>query len=218
MPNVIPLPNVEGSGTPFIWADSTGLRETTSPPRRKRILPVQFRRTREIDIDYIMDILADGRATLAALGIDQWQSGYPYRDIVEYDVVQGASHVVVDDDDVIVGTAMLSFSGEQYYDYIDRGFWLTDSSSNDPCYGVVHRVAVAGFCKGRGVASFLMESAEHLTEDHGRTSVRIDTHPGNLPMRNLLAKRGYTECGIIYINHAEGGMPDRIAYEKIVRA
>lgn len=171
-----------------------------------------------MDIDCIMDILADGRAALAALGIDQWQSGYPHRDVIEYDVAHGASHVVTDDDDVIVGTAMLSFSGEQYYDSIGGGSWLTDSLSNDPCYGVVHRVAVAAFCKGRGVASFLMERAECLTQDHGCTSVRIDTHPGNLPMRNLLAKRGYRECGTIYINHAEGGMPDRIAYEKIVRA
>ena len=47
--------------------------------------------------------------------------------------------------------------------------------------------------------------------------MRIDTHPGNAPMRRLLLKRGYAECGTVYIDHAEGATPDRVAYEKLLR-
>ena len=177
---------------------------------------MRFRPTRASDIDRIMDILADGRRALAALGIDQWQGGYPHREVVEADRARGESYVVADDDGAVVATAMVGFSGERDYDLIDKGSWLTATRSDSACYGVVHRVAVSASCKGRGAASLLLACAEELTRERGCVSVRIDTHPGNLPMRRLLEKNGYAECGTIYIAHAEGGTPERIAYEKLV--
>lgn len=177
---------------------------------------MQFRRTREGDIDSIMGILADGRASLAALGIDQWQGGYPHRGVIEADVARGDSYLVEGEEGRVVATAMVGFAGERDYDRIERGSWLTACTSADPCYGVVHRVAVSSACRGRGAASFLLERAEGLARERGCSSVRVDTHPGNAPMRRLLEKRGYSECGVIYIAHAEEATPDRIAYEKLV--
>lgn len=177
---------------------------------------MQFRKTEWSDIDRIMQILAEGRASLAALGIDQWQGGYPHRDAIELDVRNGDSYVLVDANGLVFATAMIGFTGESDYDRIVNGSWLTDCSSSDPHYGVVHRVAVASDFQGRGIASYLIEQAEDMVATCDFASVRIDTHPGNKPMRRLLEKRGYTECGTIYISHAEGSTPDRIAYEKLV--
>ena len=177
---------------------------------------MQFRSTRASDVDRIMDILADGRRALAELGIDQWQGGYPHREAIEADRARGESYVVVGDEGDVVATAMVGFSGERDYDLIDRGSWLTNTRSDDACYGVVHRVAVASDGKNRGAATFLLARAEELARANGSASVRIDTHPGNAPMRKLLAKAGYEQCGIIYIAHAEGGTPERIAYERLV--
>lgn len=123
---------------------------------------------------------------------------------------------MVEADDRIVATAMIGFSGERDYDRIEEGSWLTSCTSERPCYGVVHRVAVASDGKNRGAATFLLARAEELARANGSASVRIDTHPGNAPMRKLLAKAGYEQCGIIYIAHAEGGTPERIAYERLV--
>ena len=58
--------------------------------------------------------------------------------------------------------------------------------------------------------------AEELALGWGRGSVRIDTHPGNLPMQRMLEKQGYKKCGIIRIC---GGSEDgavRIALEKVL--
>ena len=66
-----------------------------------------------------MSILADGRASLAALGIDQWQGGYPHRAVIEDDTARGDSYVV-EADDRIVATAMIGFSGERDYDRIEE--------------------------------------------------------------------------------------------------
>lgn len=162
-----------------------------------------------------MSILVDGRASLAALGIDQWQGGYPHRAVIESDVARGESYVV-EEDGRVLATSMIGFAGERDYDRIEHGSWLTSCTSDDPSYGVVHRVAVRSSETGRGMASYLLSCAERLARVNGRASVRIDTHPGNAPMRGLVTKAGYEECGTIYIAHAEGGTPERIAYERLV--
>lgn len=179
-------------------------------------MTVQFRLSSAGDIDRIMDILADGRRSLASLGIDQWQGGYPYRDAIESDVARGDSYVVQDDAGAVVATAMVGFAGEPDYDRIEAGSWLTAGTSANPCYGVVHRLAVLASEQGRGAAAFMLANAERLAYARDRCSVRVDTHPGNAPMRRLLEKCGYDACGTIYIAHAEEATPDRVAYEKMV--
>ena len=167
---------------------------------------MQFRRTCACDIDRIMSILADGRASLAALGIDQWQGGYPHRAVIEDDTARGDSYVV-EADDRIVATAMIGFSGERDYDRIEEGSWLTSCTSERPCYGVVHRVAVASDGKNRGAATFLLARAEELARANGSASVRIDTHPGNAPMRKLLAKAAMSSAASSTSPMPKGGRP-----------
>ena len=118
-------------------------------------------------------------------------------------------------ENTVAATAMVSFSGEPDYDEIE-GAWLTDGTSSAPSYGVVHRVAVGADSLGRGAARFILESAERLAREKGARSVRVDTHPGNVPMLTLVASCGFTECGIIRIKHADGGVPERVAFEKLV--
>ena len=176
---------------------------------------MEFRKACAGDLDRIMEIVADGRAALADLGIDQWQGGYPHQSVFEGDIARGESYVAVDREEIAAIT-MVSFGGEPIYDRIDDGSWLTESSSKNPSYGVVHRVAVGRDFRGKGAASFLIGCAEELARQQGRSSVRIDTHPGNVPMRKMLAKLGYTECGIVYVAYSDGGVPERIAFEKVL--
>ena len=164
-----------------------------------------------------MEILLDGKASLASLGIDQWQgAGYPHRAIVEQDVSRGHSYVVEDDAGRAVATCMVSFDGEPDYDSIE-GSWLTECTSSDPHYAVVHRVAVSRDSVGKGAARLMLCQAEQLACERGARSVRVDTHPGNKPMLRLAASCGFTRCGIIRIKHADGGIPERVAFEKICR-
>lgn len=172
-----------------------------------------LRPTKASEIDSVMRILADGRAAIGALGIDQWQSGYPFRSTVEEDVASGKSYVVEDEGGSLLATAMIDFEGDTTYDEID-GAWLTSSSSENPRYACVHRVAVAEESRGRGAAKFALSEACSLAAREGFLSVRIDTHPGNLPMRSLLAACGFEPCGIILIAHAGEDTPERVAYEK----
>lgn len=175
-----------------------------------------FRKTRSDEIDEAYGVIEQARVRLAELGIDQWQSGRPDRALVEEDVRAGCGYVV-EDSGRIVATAMLSFEGEPSYDEIGCGSWLTQSPSSSPDYLVIHRTAVSDAMLGRGVAKFMLAEAERIAGEGGVRSVRIDTHPGNIPMRSLLGGCGYRECGEIYLDEAfEEPTRERIAYEKLL--
>lgn len=88
---------------------------------------------------------------------------------------------------------------EPTYNEIIDGKWI----GNDT-YGVVHRIASSGTVRGAGAfcLDWAFRKCKHL---------RIDTHPDNYVMQNLLKKLGFQQCGTIYV--IEDNDP-RLAYEK----
>lgn len=161
------------------------------------------------DIDRIMPILEEARRTIAKLGIDQWQNGYPNREVISEDVRRERSYVMVRDDSVI-GTFALITDGEVLYDNIENGHWKSGDDSRN--YNALHRVAIAVSSRGSGASSAIIDFVCELTKNEGKSSVRIDTHEGNRVMRRMLEKNGFAPCGII---HLENGDP-RVAYEKML--
>lgn len=160
------------------------------------------------DIDTIMQILSDARTRIGRLGIDQWQYGYPTRSIIIDDVNLHRSFVAKDENDVICAVFTMIDDGEPTYEKIYDGKWLNDGKP----YIAVHRIAVSGSHLKCGVASNIMTWCENYAKNIGYSSVRIDTHEGNVPMRKMLEKNGYQCCGTIYLNDGEL----RCAYEKSV--
>ena len=168
------------------------------------------RPVRPEEAERVGEIFDEARGTIAALGIDQWQNGYPDRRIALEDAEAGRSFAVTPDGDphFIAGVFTLVPDGEPTYDVIEDGAWLTGNENRR--YMTVHRIAVDLRYRGSGAASRLMAFAEERASDAGLLSVRVDTHEGNAVMRRMLEKNGYTPCGIIHLT--DGAR--RIAYEK----
>ena len=162
------------------------------------------------DLDAIMPILNEARGTIAKLGIDQWQDGYPSRDVIEDDIEKKRSYVA-ERSGAICGTFVLVDDGEPTYDKIFEGHWLTGDDSAD--YVAIHRVAISVASRGSGVSTTVIDAAADYARALGRASLRIDTHEGNVVMRRMLEKHGFTYCGIIYLQSGAS----RVAYEKIVK-
>ncbi len=174
-----------------------------------------LRPTTSADIARVMEILADGRASLADLGIDQWQNGYPNREMVEDDVARGIGYVVEDGRGRLLATCAIDLGGEPTYDAID-GAWLTTSTSYEPRYAAIHRVAVSRDVLRGGLGRFMFCEAERIARSRGAESVRVDTHSGNVRMRALLESLGYRECGIIFLDNPNEATPERVAFEKLL--
>lgn len=156
------------------------------------------------DVPAIMTLVEAAVRRLAAMGVDQWQDGYPNRGRIEQDVAEGIGYVIEEADRVVAYGAVI-FTGEDAYRAIE-GQWLTEGEN----YVVMHRMCVAEEVVGQGFGRRFMEAAEQLSRGRVR-SFRVDTHADNRVMQSLLPRFGFTRCGTIHIN----GRPFE-AFEKII--
>ena len=168
-----------------------------------------IRKTETKDLESIMPIFSEARGTIAALGIDQWQKGYPSQEVVDSDIETKQSYAVISDGE-LCGTFALMNDYEPLYDVIYDGEWKTGNENKN--YLAIHRVAVAVKMRGKGVSTAIIEYSKKSALALGRKSLRIDTHQGNVVMRRMLEKHGFEACGII---HLANGDP-RVAYEKLL--
>ena len=170
---------------------------------------MEIRRTKKEDIDAIMPIFDEARVTIAALGIDQWQNGYPSKAVIENDVEKLQS-CCVEIDGEIVGTFALIDDGEPTYDEIFEGKWLTGDGKEH--YFAIHRVAISVKSRGSGISAKIIDFCAEKARENGKKSLRIDTHRGNIVMRKMLEKNGFAYCGVIYLSDGD----ERVAYEKLI--
>lgn len=158
------------------------------------------------DLGEIMSIVADAQQSLKNRSIDQWQNGYPEREVVLEDIRQQVG-VVARAEGKMAAYVSIVFTGDPAYDALD-GKWNDDSA-----YVVVHRLCVRKGFERQGIATALMHLAEECSRQRGVLYARIDTHPDNSYMCDLLKKFGYRYCGIVHYDHG-----DRIAFDKRIKA
>lgn len=171
---------------------------------------ISHRHARARDLDAIMEVIAQARRAIAGLGIDQWQDGYPEREVIELDIARQIGYVFLIGDEIAAYLA-LDPSPEPIYSHIE-GAWLSDGE-----YITVHRSCAGDHSRGKGLGTAMLAFAEALARERGAASVRADTHRGNAVMRHLLEKRGYSYCGTVSYP-VTAGDPLRVAYEKRVTA
>ncbi len=154
------------------------------------------------DLKDIMTIINQAKAYFKAQGINQWQDGYPNEISIINDMQRKEAYVLEDNDEVLA-TVMISTAGESNYNYIE-GKWLQEGK-----YIVIHRIAIREDQKGKGLAKIILDEASKLFD---LPSIRIDTHEDNQSMQRFLTKYGFSYCGVIYIETKES----RLAFEKIL--
>ena len=170
----------------------TGGREAELNRQLKGIRKnLRFRKGLEADLERVMELVADAQNWFRTQGIDQWQDGYPTRELILSDI-QGGENYIVEHNGAVVATFVASFAGEPTYAEIKGKGWLNESR-----YAVVHRIAVADECRRKGIAKEILHYAEELSVEQGIDDIRIDTHRDNVAMRSLLKKLGYLHCGRI---------------------
>lgn len=157
-----------------------------------------IRKAKIQELDSIMEVYKRARAFMAEhQNPNQWGKNRPTREQIQEDIINGNSYIC-EHDGQIAAVFFYHNGSDPTYDKIYDGQWLDDMS-----YGVVHRIASSGICKGAG--SFCMNWALEQCRN-----VRIDTHKQNYVMQNMLKKNGFVYCGVIFI---EDGT-ERIAFQK----
>lgn len=155
------------------------------------------------DIDTLMQVFEEAKKIMRSSGnLQQWNDGYPGKEVVIRDIEHGHCLVACDEDDSIIGTMALIPGPDPTYSYIE-GEWPDEAP-----YYVIHRIAV--MTPGRDLARVMLDKAFRMIHEKGVKVIRIDTHKDNCIMKHVLAKYGFTMCGIIYL---DDGAP-REAYHK----
>ena len=165
-----------------------------------------IRRAEPRDLDAIVAVVAHARAAIRALGIDQWQDGYPEPELLSTDIDAGLGYVF-ELDGRVAGYLALVGGDEPVYARID-GAWLSDAP-----YLTIHRMCIDDGFRGTGLSARMLAFAEDTARGMALGSVRADTHRGNVVMQKLLAKYGFQRCGEV-VYEVTAGDPIRIAYEK----
>lgn len=159
---------------------------------------MKIRKAEPADLEEMLQVYETARRFMRSTGnMQQWNNGYPQREVLARDIAAGASYVAEENGKIEV--VFFFRQGEDpTYRVIEGGSWV-----NDAPYAVVHRIASRGAVQGAGAAclQWCFERWPNL---------RIDTHADNRVMQHVLEKNGFVKCGTIYI---EDGTP-RIAYQK----
>ncbi len=159
------------------------------------------------DLPAIARLYREARASLKAMGVDQWQNeDYPNEQDAKADMEAGNCYVQEENGEVLA-VACIAFGREPTYEKIEGGSWAADPE----VYGFLHRIAVAPEAKGRGLAGKMFEELKRQAAKKGIAVIRGDTHRDNLPMQRVMKKSGLRFRGVI---HVEDGS-ERMAFEWI---
>ena len=151
----------------------------------------------EADLPALRPVFEAAKEIMRADGnLEQWAApGFPGDALLLRDIACGGGFII--ERERIVAYFALLPSPEPTYDYID-GAWHSDEP-----YGVIHRMA--SYPEEHGIFAAIIDFA---TTRYAH--LRIDTHRDNRIMQHLIAKHGFTYCGIIWL---ADGTP-RLAYER----
>jgi len=158
---------------------------------------LSVRKAEPADFEVIMGIYRIAQDFMISTGNpDQWRHSHPTPDQIGEDIQNGISHVICEDG-AIHGVFALCEGADPTYSYIEDGEWL-----NDEPYVTIHRIA--GDQQVRGIFTAAMEHCKRYADN-----IRVDTHSDNQVMQNVLAKHGFSRCGIIYLLNGD----PRIAFQ-----
>ncbi|MBP3515136.1 MAG: GNAT family N-acetyltransferase, partial [Alphaproteobacteria bacterium] len=88
---------------------------------------MEFRKSTPADIDEMMQIVNDAKLLLKKQNINQWQTGYPNRPLLEKDIADGIGYVLCDSSR-IAGMCAITFGADESYEKIEGG-WKTTGSN-----------------------------------------------------------------------------------------
>lgn len=151
------------------------------------------------DIGAIEKIYSEGRAFMRDTGnATQWGSVYPPHSLILEDIKEARLYVVTEEN-TPVAVFVFFVGSDPTYAKIYGGEW-----KNSEEYGVLHRVCVSSYVRGRGVVGVIFDHCRNVIGN-----LKIDTHRSNFPMQRALAKAGFEYCGIIRLENGD----ERIAYQ-----
>lgn len=169
-----------------------------------------LRKATPTDLADIMEIISNARELLREKKVPQWQNNSgPSKEQLIQDIALKQCFVLVVDEK-IAGLGIISTTKEETYDLLHSGQWALSKGE----YVVIHRVALASEYQGKGLALTLMNFLLTAARLNEYLDIRIDTHPKNFAMQQLIKKVGFQYQGDVLLPVPNG---ERFAYQLVLK-
>lgn len=138
------------------------------------------------DLIYIMEIIKKIIEQMKENNINQWDENYPNKDIFSKDIYEQNLYVF-DEENQIKGFVVLNEEVHQEYNKLN---WRSEKK-----FKVIHRMGIDPKYKRQGIGEKIFKYIETEAIKLGYEYIKVDTYSKNLPMINLIKKKGYVEIG-----------------------
>lgn len=168
---------------------------------------MEIKLAQQTDIKQIMEVISDAKSLLKKSGSMQWNTpdGYPNEDVFINDIKKDNLYALWDND-ILVGIMACVTGIDENYEEIE-GNWIT----NGP-YLTIHRIAIRKEYYHTKSSHKLINYAINLAKELHCISIKVDTHPLNIPMQKLLLFFNFIHCGTITLKRSKIDNL-RLAYE-----
>ncbi|MBR1565315.1 MAG: GNAT family N-acetyltransferase [Oscillospiraceae bacterium] len=99
---------------------------------------------------------------------------------------------VMEEDGRLIGAAIIN---QVQVDVYDGAAWEYEASPDEVC--VLHTLVISPAASGKGFGSAFVRYYEDYARARGCLELRMDTNARNRTARQLYAKRGYKEIGVV---------------------
>lgn len=166
---------------------------------------MRIRRAQPHELDTVVRLREEMKAELGRRGLDQWQSDWPDRDTMlagfRADVEAGHTWFA-EHEGQVVGMATINTSTAP-------GLWTEDETA-DALF--IHRLTRAVDAPVRGVGQILLNHAEQLAIEAGRSWLRLDAWTTNRDLHDYYRRMGFRFVGIV-----DHHSPSAALFERPVR-
>jgi GNAT superfamily N-acetyltransferase len=140
------------------------------------------------DLVQIEKVLEAVKADMQKNNIDQWDSEYPNKEILNRDI-QSQVGWVSDENGEIISYMVLNESCDEEYNLLR---WKYASP-----FLIIHRLFVSPSAQGKGVSSTMIKYAEQYAFENNYHSIRLDAFSLNETANVVYLKKGYELVGTV---------------------
>jgi len=145
-----------------------------------------IRKAESQDRESIINIISQCSKQLLEVGIEQWDSEYPSKEMISKDIANGHVYVGIDEESESLISTITIGSGSNG-DFHSNINWELDTES----YIFFNRLAVLPQHQGKGYASQFMDFVETFAEKSGIRSLRLDARTEYPRVLDMYKSRGY---------------------------
>jgi ribosomal protein S18 acetylase RimI-like enzyme len=135
----------------------------------------------------VMSLFRSVTQDLQRQGIRQWDWFYPNGIVIGSDLRNKSLYGLIIDDHVVAAVVLDTKQSSKY-----AALKWGDKQEKPAC---IHRLAVRPEYQGKGLGKQLLQFAEDLARQQGRTSIRLDVFTGNPSAVSMYSRAGYQQVG-----------------------